>query len=468
MKERDVVVIGAGTGGYVAAIRAAQLGAMVTLVEKDKLGGTCLNWGCIPTKALLRGIELMELARKGKSYGVNVGTVTIDFTQMMARKRQVVQTLVNGLQSLIKGNGIEVIKGVAKVVSPQQVEVKLDTGETQTVAAKKIILAPGSLVATLPIPGADGPGVITSNEALQLTEIPKSMVVIGGGAIGVEFSTIFAGLGTTITILEMMPEIIPTEDQGLARFLKGSLQKKGMEVLTGAEVSGIEDAPGGKLVKVSTEAGEKQIKAQLVLMAIGRKPNTEGLGLEELGIKTERGRIVVNEKMETNVPNIYAIGDAIGGILLAHVASAEGEVAAENALGKSVVMDYRVVPRCVYTMPEIAAVGITEKEAREAGINVTIGQFPFAANGKAMILEETEGFVKVVTDSGSGEVLGVHIVGPHATDLIAEAALCMKMEGTFEEIISTIHAHPTIAEAIREAALDTEGMAFHIPPKKRR
>lgn len=468
MKESDVVVIGGGPGGYTAAIRASQLGAKVTLVEKDMLGGTCLNWGCIPTKALLRGTELANLARKGKDYGVNVGEVTIDFTQMMTHKEEVIRALGRGVRSLMSSNGIRVVKGVATLVSPRQVQVEVDTGEKQTIEARKIILAPGSIAAALPVPGADGPGVITSKEALQLSEIPQSMVVIGGGAIGVEFSTIFAGLGTTITIIEMLPEIIPTEDHEVSLFLQNSLQRKGMEVLTGAKVGGIEDEPGGKLVTVSTEAGERKIKAQLVLIAVGRKPNTERLGLEQLGVKAEGGRILVNQKMETNVPGIYAVGDAIGGILLAHVASVEGEIAAENAMGKSSVVDYRVVPRCIYTMPEIAAVGMTEKEARGERVDVAVGRFPFTANGKAAILGEREGFVKVVADSGSGQVLGIHVLGPHATDLIAEAALCMKMGGTFEEISSTIHAHPTLSEAIREAALDVEGMAFHIPPRKGR
>jgi dihydrolipoamide dehydrogenase len=468
MPESDVVVVGGGTGGYTAAIRASQLGAKVTLIEKDTLGGTCLNRGCIPTKALLRGAELVNLAHQGKDYGVNAGEVTIDFPQMMARKEQIVRTLVTGVQSLMRGNGIEVIKGVATVISPRQVQVE-SSGEKRTIEAGKIILAPGSIAATLPIPGVDEPGVITSNEALQLSEIPQSMVVVGGGAIGVEFATIFAGLGSTITIVEMLPEIIPTEDHELCLFLQDSLQRKGTEVLTGARVARIEDEPGGgKLATVSTEAGEREIKAQLVLIAVGRKPNTEHLGLEETGVKTEGGRIIVNRQMETSVPGIYAVGDAIGGILLAHVASAEGEVAAENALGRTSSIDYRVVPRCIYTMPEIAAVGMTEREAREEGIDITVGRFPFTANGKAIILGEREGLVKVVADSGSGEVLGIHIVGPHATDLIAEAALSMKMEGTIQEVFSTIHAHPTLSEAIREAALDVEGTAFHIPPRKSR
>jgi dihydrolipoamide dehydrogenase len=293
------------------------------------------------------------------------------------------------------------------------------------------------------------------------------MVVIGGGTIGVEFSTIFAKLGTRITVVEMLPQIIPTEDRELALALQGVLKREGVEVLTGARVNRIEDEPGGrKSVVISTGVGERKVAAQLVLVAVGRKPNTEGIGLEGAGVKMEAGRILVNKKMETNVPGIYAVGDAIGGIMLAHVASAEGETAAENACGKSSVVDYRAVPRCIYTMPEIAAVGVTEKEAREEGFDIEVGRFPFAANGKATILGEREGFVKVIADSKSGEVLGIHIFGSHATDLIAEAALSMKMEGTVYDVLSTIHAHPTLSEAIREAALDVKGLAFHIPPRK--
>jgi len=469
MTQSDLIVIGGGTGGYMAAIRASQLGAKVILVEKEVLGGTCLNWGCIPTKALLRGAELVSLVAKSQEYGVNVGEVTVDFTRMMARKQQIVQTHVTGLQGLMRSNGVEVIKGVATLASPAQIQVDTGTGEKQTLEASRIILAPGSVAATIPIPGSDSSAVITSKEALQLTEIPQSMVIIGGGAIGVEFSTIFAGLGATVTVVEMLPQIIPTEDHELALFLQDSLQKKGIEVLTGTTVSAIEDEAGGeKSVTVKTGEGERKIKAQMVLMAVGRRPNTEGLGLEGAGVGTERGRIVVNEKMETGVPGVYAVGDAIGGILLAHVAGAEGEVAAENALGKASQIDYRVVPRCIYTMPEIAAVGMTENQAREEGFDIAVGKFPFMANGKATVLGERDGMVKMVADAGSGEVLGVHIVGPHATDLIGEAALCMKMEGTIEEILSTIHAHPTLTEAIREAALDVQGLAFHIPPRKRR
>ncbi len=464
MKQSDVVVVGGGPAGYVAAIRASQLGGKVILIEKDSLGGTCLNRGCIPTKALLHSVEILELARGGKDYGVSVGEPIIDFTKMMSRKDTVVNTLVSGVQYLMRSNAIEVIKGTGKVISPTEVEV--DSGQKEAVKAAKIILAPGSVPSVVPIPGVDGSGVITSDDALQLSEIPQSLLVIGGGAIGVEFATIFAKLGAKVTIVEMLPQIIPTEDHELSMSLKRVLERDGIKILTSAQVSRIEDnTEGDKLISVATGEGEQKLTAELVLVAVGRKPNIEGLGLGRVGIKTERGSITVNDRMETNVPGIYAAGDAIGGILLAHVASAEGVVAVENALGEDSVIDYKVVPRCIYTMPEVAAIGLTESQAREEGLSLKVSNFPFTANPKAVILGQPDGFVKVLSDAKSGEIFGIHIFGPQATELISEAALAMKMEATVSEISSTIHAHPTLSEAIRETALDAEGRVVHMPRK---
>ena len=464
MKQSDVVIIGGGPAGYVAAIRASQLHGKVILVEKGSLGGTCLNRGCIPTKALLHSVEILESARRGKDYGINVRDLIIDFIKMMSHKDAVVNTLVTGVQYLMRSNAIEVIKGTGKVISPTEVEV--DSNQQEVVTASKIILTPGSIPSVVPIPGVDGAGVITSDDALQLSEIPQSLLVIGGGAIGVEFATIFAKLGTEVTIVEMLPQIIPTEDHKLAMALQSALEKGGIKIFTSAQVSRIEDdSEGDKLISVVTGEGERKLTAELVLVAVGRKPNIEGLGLERVGIKTEQGSIVVNERMETNIPGIYAAGDAIGGILLAHVASAEGEVAVENALGRDSVMDYRVVPRCIYTMPEVAAVGLTESQAREKGLNLKIGNFPFTANPRALILGQPDGFVKILSDAKSGEIFGVHIFGHQATELIPEAALAIKMEATVSEISSTIHAHPTLSEAIKETALDADGMAIHMPRK---
>ncbi len=383
---------------------------------------------------------------------------------MMSHKDAVVNTLVTGVRYLMRSNAVEVIKGTGKVISPTEVEV--DGGQKENIKVDKIILTPGSVPSVVPIPGVDGSGVITSDDALQLSEIPQSLLVIGGGAIGVEFATIFAKLGTKVTIVEMLPQIIPTEDNELSMSLKRVLEKDGIKIFTSAQVSRIEDDPeGDKLISVVTGEGEQKLTAELVLVAVGRKSNIEGLGLERVGIKTERGSIAINDRMETNIAGIYAAGDAIGGILLAHVASAEGEVAVENALGKKSVIDYRVVPRCIYTMPEVAAVGLTESQAREEGLDLKVGRFPFTANPRALILGQRDGFVKILSDAKSGEIFGIHIFGSQATELISEAALAMKVEATVSEISSTIHAHPTLSEAIREVALDAEGMVVHMPRK---
>jgi len=464
LKESDVVIIGGGPTGYVAAIRASQLGGKVILIEKDSLGGTCLNRGCIPTKALLHSVGILESARGGKDCGVSVGEIVVDFAKMMSHKDAVVNTLVNGVQYLMRSNAVEVIKGTGELISPTEVEV--DSGQKEVIKVAKVVLASGSVPSVVPIPGVDGTNVITSDEILRLSEIPKSLLVIGGGVIGVEFATIFAKLGAKVTIVEMLPQIIPTEDHELSMALKRTLERGGIKIFTSAQVNLIEDAPeGGKLVSFTTGEGEQKLTAELVLVAVGRKPNIEGLGLEKIGIKTERRSIVVNDRMETSIPGVYAAGDAIGGIQLAHIASAEGEVAVENALGKDSVMDYRVVPRCIYTMPEVAAVGLTENQAREEGLNLKIGKFPFTANPKALILGQPDGFIKVLSDDKSGEIFGVHIFGPQATELLPEAALAMNMKVAVSGISSTIHAHPTLSEAIRESALDTQGKVIHMPRK---
>jgi len=467
MSEREIVIIGGGPGGYVAAIRAAQLGAKVTLIEKDELGGTCTNWGCIPTKALLRGVELLESLEGVKDFGIQVGQVAVDFSKLMARKDRAVKTLVSGVGGLMKSNGIEVIKGKARLISPQKIEVVDEKQQKVTYQARKIIIATGSVSADLPIPGAKLAGVIDSDGALQLTNIPESMVIIGAGPIGLEFGTIFAALGTKVTILEMLPQILPSEDPEVASALDKSLKRFKILTLAGCRVKEITTGSEGKKKVVAlTGEGEKAFEAQYVLVAVGRKPNIEGLGLQEVGVRFSKKGIEVNEKMETSIPGVYAIGDVTGQWLLAHFASAQGEVAAENAMGHEVLMDSRVVPRCVYTLPEVAAVGLTEKQAQEAGYELKVGRFPFAANGKATVIGERNGFVKMVAETKYDEILGVHIFGPHATDLIGEAVLAMRLEGTAEDIAQTIHPHPTLTEAMKEAALDVDGRAVHIPPRK--
>jgi dihydrolipoamide dehydrogenase len=469
MAEKDIIVIGGGPGGYVAAIRAAQLGAKVTLVEKEELGGTCLNWGCIPTKALLRGIEILELVRAGQDFGIQAKEVTIDFSKLMARKDRTVKGLVSGVGGLMKANGVEVIKGKAKFIGPLKIEVASETQPRLELQARKIIIATGSLSADLPIPGAKHPKVIDSQGILQLTQLPKSLVIIGAGPIGLEFGSVFAALGSKVTVLEMMPQILPNEDPEIAQALEKVLKGMKLEILTQAQVSEIREGAEGRLsVLTKTKDGDKAFDGEYVLMAAGRKPNVEGLGLEQIGIRFSKKGVEVNDKMETNLPGVYAIGDVTGKWLLAHFASAQGEVAAENALGHEAAIDSRAVPRCVYTLPEVASVGMTEKQAQEAGYELKIGRFPFAASGKAAVLGERNGFVKIVAETKYDEILGVHIFGPHATDLIGEAVLAMQLEGTAGDIARAIHPHPTLTESLMEASLDVDGAAVHIPPRKRK
>ena len=466
MLERDIMVIGGGPGGYVAAIRVAQLDGKVALIEKEELGGTCLNWGCIPTKALLRGVEILDLIEGGKDYGVLAGPVTVDFAKLLARKDRAVKTLVGGVSGLMKSNGIEVIKGAARLVSPQKIEVVNAKGEKEIYQARKVILASGSVSAEIPIPGAKLPGVIDSYGALALQQIPQSMVIVGAGPIGLEFGTVYAALGAKVTVLEMLPQVLPSEDPEIAAALEKTLRRFKIQTFTGARVQNITEGTEGKLEVTAAVGGEEKVfPTQYVLMAVGRKPNVEGLGLKEAGIEFSEKGIEVNDRMETNVPGVYAIGDVTGKWLLAHYASAQGEVAAKNSLGHEMQMDERVVPRCVYTLPEVASVGLTEERAKDEGYGVKVGRFPFAANGKATILGERNGMVKIVADAKYGEILGVHILGPHATDLIGEAVVGMRLEGTTSDIGHAIHPHPTLTEAMMEAAFDVEGTAVHIPPR---
>jgi dihydrolipoamide dehydrogenase len=468
MADKDIVVIGGGPGGYVAAIKAAQLGGKVTLIEKDELGGTCLNWGCMPTKALLHGIEILESLERGKEFGIQADGVKVDFAKMSARKDRAVKILVSGVGGLLKANGVEVIKGSARLISPRAVQVVDEKSQSASYETRKIILATGSVSAPLPIPGAQLPGVIDSTGALKLTRVPESMVIIGAGPIGLEFGTIFSALGSKVTLLELLPQILPSEDEEVASALEKSLRHFKIKILTGSQVKGVEESAGGKLkVSAATGEGEKAFEAELVLVAVGRKPNLDGLGLQEAGVRFGKKGIEVNSRMETNVPGVYAVGDVTGQWLLAHFAFAQGEVAAENAMGREAELDSLAVPRCVYTLPEVASVGLTEKEAKEKGYEIKVGRFPFSANGKATVLGERTGFVKIVSEVKYGEILGMNIFGPHATDLIGEAVLAMTLEGTAQDIARAIHPHPTLTEALKEAALDVDGLSLHIPPRKK-
>jgi len=456
----NVVVIGGGPGGYPAAIRAAQLGAKVTIIEKDNFGGTCLNRGCIPTKALLQSSGMYHAAKGAELYGVKTSGVTLDFPAVMKRKETVVKQLVGGLGGILKSHGMKIVNGTAQIIDPQTVKVQ-ESGEE--IKADKIIIATGSVPSRVPIDGVDQEGVITSDEALSLDTLPKSILIIGAGVIGMEFAQIMNQMDVEVTVVEMLPQILPTEDAEIAQGFAALAKKEGIEILTATTVSKIEAKGKKKLVTF----GDKQKEVDLVLVAVGRSPYTEGLGLDKVGVNVERGFVKVNEYLETNVPGIYAIGDVIGNFMLAHVATAEGECVAMNAVGQKTRMNYRSVPRGVYTTPEVASVGLTEKEAREKYGVVQIGRFPFVGCGKALVINETNGIVKIIADKKYGEVLGVAILGPHATDLIAEAALAIQMEATFEEVAHTIHAHPTLSESMMEAALDVEALAIHMPKKRK-
>ena len=459
---KSIVIIGGGPGGYVAAIRASQLGAQVTLIEKDTLGGTCLNRGCIPTKALLESANVLAEIRDAAVFGISAEKVSIDFSAVAKRKEAVVQQLVSGVNFLMKKNKIEVIKGTGTLIDSRTVGI-LETGDQ--INADNIIIATGSKPTTVPIKGIDEPGVITSDEALAMEKFPKSIIIIGGGVIGLEFAQIMHRMGSKVTIVEMMPQVLPTEDTEIANMLMDILKKEGMEIFTDVSVTSISGSQQGREV-VSFTTGDGNNKqervAEKVLLAVGRSPNTDDLGGDKLGLNVDNGKLVVNERMETNIPGIYAIGDVIGGLMLAHVAMEEGKCAVENILGNDCKIDYQTAPRCVYTSPAVACIGLTEAKAKQDYGNIKIGRFPFRANGKALILNETEGMVKIIADAQYGQILGVHILGPQATELIAEAVLGMRMEVTFEDAASTIHAHPTLSEAMMEAFLDVSGSRIHL------
>jgi len=451
-----VVVVGGGPGGYVAAIRAAQLGAEVTLVEKDALGGTCLNRGCIPTKALLHTAELYTEAQNGEQCGV-VAQVTLDFAKAQAHKDALVKQLVSGVTGLMKANKITVLQGTASFADKSTLMV-----DGKPLPFDKLILATGSAPAMPPIPGIDSPQCVDSTGALEFRDVPASLAIIGGGVIGVEMASIYSALGAKVTIIEMLPQILPMMDAELTGLVRAKLEKSGVSVLTSAKVMSIEDKCANAVIRVEYQGSIGTVEAERILVSVGRKINTDGLGLDIAGIRHEGGRIIVDNRQQTNIPGIYAIGDCTGGVMLAHVASVQGEVAAENATGHSAVYDGKTNPSCVYTNPEFAGVGLTEEQAKAQKIDYIVGRFPLMANGKSMIMGG-DGVVKIIAGKRYGEILGVHIVGPRATDLIAQAALAIGVEATLDEIIATIHAHPTIGEAVREAALAAYGRAVHIP-----
>jgi dihydrolipoamide dehydrogenase len=468
MEKRDMVVIGGGPAGYVAAITAAQLGGKVTLVEEAKLGGTCLNRGCIPTKFMLRSVESYQSLKTAERYGINVSGANLELTKMQASKNGVISSLASGVKGLLSGNKVEVLSGRAKLTSSGQIEVGSAHGKKETFNADKIILATGAKPIILPIPGAGGPDIMSVDDLLEVKELPKSLVIIGGGVVGVEMATVFAKLGSRVSLVEMMPHCLPAQDDEIALALESVLRDSGIQVCSGARVSGIDDTDGGKAVIFSKGDAGQKIEAEAVAIAVGYRPNVEGLGLEECGVAVEGGGIQVNEKMETSVPNIFAAGDVVGGMMLAHVAIAEGIVAAENARGLNSRMDYNSVPQCIYSLPAVASVGLTEAAAVARGYEVQVGRFPLKASSMAVILGEQEGFVKLIAERKYGQLLGVHIIGPHAPCLISEAVIAIKLESTVDDILATVHAHPSLSEAIWEAAADVKGEAIHMLSRKKR
>lgn len=464
--DTSVVVVGGGPGGYVAAIRAAQLGGKVTLIEKNKLGGTCLNVGCIPTKVLLHAAEALTEAKHMDNLGIQVSVNGIDWKGVQSRKEAVTNQLVSGVTGLMKANKIRVIEGTASFASKTALEVVKKDGTKENVPFDKVILATGSVPAVPPIPGVkENAACVDSTGALAFDHVPETLLVIGGGVIGMELATAYSRFGAKVTVVEAMPKLLPMMDGELTAMLRKKMEASGVTILTEAKVQSVEAAPVGAKVQVEVGGKAESFEVEKVLVAVGRRTDTEALGLDKVGIAHDRGRITVNDKMETNVPNIYAIGDCLGKVMLAHVASAQGEVAAENALGETVVYDGKTNPSCVYTDPEFAGVGLTEEKAKEEGIPYQVGKFPLMANGKALIMNGGEGMIKFIIGKEYGEVLGVHILGPRATDLIGECALAIGMEATVDEIYATIHAHPTVTEAVREAALAATKRAIHIPNK---
>lgn len=459
-----IAILGSGPGGYVAAIRAAQLGAQVTVVEDTEVGGTCLNRGCIPTKTMIASSEALARGRELDKFGIDLnGDIAPNMPKIIERKNKVVSTQVKGIKGLFKSWGVILKEGRGRVVSPKEVEVISKDGSKEQISTDRIIIATGSRPAQIPALPFDGKRIISSTEALEITEIPKSLLIVGAGVIGCEFACIYRELGTEVTIVEMLPRAVATEDHEVSELLEKELKKKKIRLITNAKVEKADIKEDGVHAFLSDG---KEIIVEKILVSIGRAINSENIGLEEVGIsKGSRGEIIVNNKMETNVPGIYAVGDVRGGIMLAHLASKEGIVAVNNIMGKDDTIDYSVVPAVVFTSPEIASVGLREHQAVEKGIGYRTGHFQFRALGKAHAIGEISGFIKIISEESNDRILGAHIIGPHASDLIHEAALAMKTGLTVKDIAGTIHAHPTLAEGLMEAAEDVHGEAIHVPKK---
>jgi dihydrolipoamide dehydrogenase len=485
----DLVVVGGGPGGYPAAIRAAQLGLKTALVEKERPGGVCLNWGCIPTKAMLRSADVLETMRDSAEYGVLADNVRLDYPAVLRRKERVVKGLTDGVASLLKANGVTVVDGHARFVGPRTVEVvavgeaplgeggprynapPAPDGRPQArLEGNNVIVATGSTPVLLPVPGVDLPGVVTSDGAFLLAEVPRRIVVVGASAVGAEWATMFNTFGSEVTMVELLPTLLPAEDEDMGRTLARSFARRGIKVQTSRTVSAIAQAGAALQVTVTDPDGQhpELVETDVVLVGVGRRPNTGALDLERAGVETDqRGWVQVDDQLKTNVPGVYAIGDVTGKVLLAHVASHQGLVAAGVMAGHDERMDYKAVPAATFTHPEVASVGLTEAAARSAGHDVVVGRFPFSALGRAQTFGSTEGLVKVVADRGYGEVLGVHIIGPGASDLIPEGVKALRLEATLGDIADAIHAHPTLGEGTMEAAMVALGLPVHTAPPRR-
>ena len=461
MADYDVVVIGAGPGGYVAAIRAAQLGMSTAVIEDDNVGGVCLNWGCIPSKSLLRNAEVLELVKNADEYGISVGEVSYDYGKAIDRSRQVVRRLTGGVGSLLRKNGVEHISGRATLRGGNTVSID---GAERAISADNIIIATGARARHIPGIPVDGETVLTSREAIVLRDVPERVVIVGGGAIGVEFADIYHSYGAEVMIVEMLPRLVPLEDEEISQNLERVFRRRGIGYKTGAMVGGVVVEDGVATVTVTDADGaESEIECDKVLVAIGVQGNSDGIGLETAGVSTERGFIPVDDEMRTNVPGVYAIGDVTGKLPLAHVASAQGVTAAEAIAGMNPMpLDYTLMPRATYCRPQIASFGLTEQQAADAGYSFKVGRFPMAASGKALAMGESSGMVKLVVDNEVGELLGAHMIGPEATELLGEVGLSRLLEGTTTELGWLVHPHPTISETIKEAALAVEGEAIHI------
>ena len=459
----DVIVLGSGPGGYPAAIRASQLGKKVAIVEKESLGGICLNWGCIPTKALLKSAQVYEYAKHAADYGINIENPSANFSGVVKRSRGVADKMSKGVQFLMKKNKIDVIMGYGKLIAVGKLEVTAADGSKQIVEAKNIIIATGGRARELPSMPIDGKKIIGYREAMVLPQQPKSMIICGSGAIGSEFAYFYNSLGTKVTIVEFMPRVVPVEDEDISKELEKQFKKQGMTIMTGSEVTSVDTSGAGVKAKVKTAAGEVVLEADILLSAVGVVANIENIGLESLGIKTDKGKITVDVNGQTNVKGIYAIGDCTPGQALAHVASKEGINAAEHLSGHHPEpMDYNNIPGCTYCTPEIASVGYTEKAAKDAGYEVKVGKFPFMASGKASAAGAMEGFVKVIYDAKYGEFLGCHMIGMNVTEMIAEAVVARKLETTAHEILNAVHPHPTMSEGLKEATAVAYGEAIDI------